>query len=161
MHMKKIISLVSAIAMIASVGTATVTANAEETYLKGDFNGDGVVDYNDFGDYKYAYSKSLSKVSESKLGNSIAFKEETMNYFKNDNKLNDEKVLSLDLYNDGNLDLNDAVYLLRYVCVLHFGYTGDYNFDAVNEYYNNLDSSKLDAYEAEAKAAYDRFILLK
>ena len=45
--MKKFISIISAIAMIATLGTATISANAEETYVKGDFNGDGIVDMYD------------------------------------------------------------------------------------------------------------------
>ena len=59
--MKKIISLISAITMIASIGTTTVIANAEETYLQGDFNGDGIVDYNDAFDFQHAYAVAISK----------------------------------------------------------------------------------------------------
>lgn len=154
--MKKIISLVSAIAMIASVGTATVTANAEETYLKGDFNGDGIVDYNDAFDFLHAYAVVITKRPNFEENNVDAQRTEITEIIKDENKIDDAKAESLDLNKDGYLDTRDAVYILEYDADKHFGYTGDFDIDAVDEYYKTIDTNRAAAYRKAIEIAYDK-----
>lgn len=156
MHMKKIISLVSAITMIASVGTATVTANAEETYLKGDFNGDGVVDYNDAFDFLHAYAVAITERPNFEENNVDAHRTEITEIIKDENKIDDAKAESLDLNKDGYLDTRDAVYILEYDTDKHFGYTGDFDIDAVDEYYKTIDTNRAAAYRKAIEIAYDK-----
>lgn len=156
MHMKKIISLVSAIAMIASVGTATVTANAEETYLKGDFNGDGVVDYNDAFDFQHAYAVVITKRPNFEEKDIDAQRTEITEIIKDENKIDDAKAESLDLNKDGYLDTRDVVYILEYDADKHFGYTGDFDIDAVDEYYKTIDTNRAAAYRKAIEIAYDK-----
>lgn len=156
MHMKKIISLVSAITMIASVGTATVTANAEETYLKGDFNGDGVVDYNDAFDFQHAYAVVITKRPNFEEKDIDAHRTEITEIIKDENKIDDAKAESLDLNKDGYLDTRDVVYILEYDADKHFGYTGDFDIDAVDEYYKTIDTNRAAAYRKAIEIAYDK-----
>lgn len=156
MHMKKIISLVSAIAMIASVGTANVTANAEETYLKGDFNGDGVVDYNDAFDFQHAYAVVITKRPNFEEKDIDAHRAELTKIIKDENKIDDAKAESLDLNKDGYLDTRDVVYILEYDADKHFGYTGDFDIDAVDEYYKTIDTNRAAAYRKAIEIAYDK-----
>ena len=156
MHMKKIISLVSAITMIASVGTATVTANAEETYLKGDFNGDGVVDYNDAFDFQHAYAVVITKRPNFEEKDIDAHRTEITEIIKDENKIDDAKAESLDLNKDGYLDTRDVVYILEYDADKNFGYTGDFDIDAVDEYYKTIDTNRAAAYRKAIEIAYDK-----
>ena len=154
--MKKIISLISAITMIASIGTTTVIANAEETYLKGDFNGDGIVDYNDAFDFQHAYAVAISKKANFEGKDVDTHRAELTKIIKDENKIDDAKAESLDLNKDVYLDTRDVIYILEYDADKHFGYTGDFDIDAVDEYCETIDTNRAAAYRKAIEIAYDK-----
>lgn len=153
--MKKFISIISAVAMIATLGTATISANAEETYVKGDFNGDGIVDMGDAYDINSAFVETMLFADYSNCGNDLeAQKSASKAYIMENYNLTEDKFASVDVFEDGNLDPRDSLAILHYLAAKHFGYTGDIDRNSVNAFLEGVNKRQVNLYYKELVDSY-------
>ena len=153
--MKKFISIISAVAMIATLGTATISANAEETYVKGDFNGDGIVDMNDVYDIDNAFIKTMLFADYSNCGNDLeAQKSASKAYVMESYNFTENKFASVDVFEDGYLDSRDSLAILHYLEAKHFGYVGDIDLNTVNAFLKGVNKRQINLYYKELVDSY-------
>ena len=153
--MKKFISIISAIAMIATLGTATISANAEETYVKGDFNGDGIVDMYDVYDINDAFTKIMLFADYSNCGNDLeAQKSASKAYVMESYNFAENKFASVDVFEDGYLDSRDSLAIIYYLAAKHFGYAGDIEPNTVNAFLEGVNKRQVNLYYKELVDSY-------
>ena len=118
--MKKILSILSSIAVLTSCGMSTLMANAEDsTNVKtevtiGDINEDGAVDYKDAVlNLKYYAAALSNKKSE----------DESLFASCKDLGMTDERIKAMDVNGDGKIDSRDSIAIIEYSAAKSLGYS--------------------------------------
>ena len=118
--MKKILSILSSIAVLTSCGMSTLMANAEDsTNVKtevtvGDINEDGAVDYKDAAlNLKYYAAALSNRKSE----------DESLFASCKDLGITDERIKAMDVNGDGKIDSRDSIAIIESSAAKSLGYS--------------------------------------
>jgi hypothetical protein len=112
--MKKLISILSAAAMLIAATASTAFA-ADKEYLPGDADGNGIVDFSDS-------DRMLEIFAEVFTSDTDAFDKDAANAYLYENSgIDDQQLAAMDVNGNGILDPDDATFTLLYIVSRDYG----------------------------------------